>query len=406
MVNPALIESLKVIKSPLIFFGLIIVMFTIMLTTSPILIEDQPYGFAFAIGVLLIMVMIIATVAFILIKKPAILTETEEGRIAFAELEQRYGELKQEIEEIKGKEGEDWYYALKLLVKGENPNFQERYDGNSIAIGAKEFPESQITSEIIVQLLKNKSNLTIKQKSSLGGSLSNFLALKFGYVDLYIDYTGTGMTYFFNEKGDKDIQKDYKSLNTFFNTKGIEWLKPLGEKYYNNYEIFMLTKKSQRKKIVTLKDLKKQSSQLVIGGTSEFIKRDDGLGILTRKTEYDMNFKKVVTLSTTERNVRSKMLKEGKIDVIEAQTTDIDLHDTPEFTKLQDTENKSSWFYSIPVIRSDVPSEIKLKIIEILDDVRSKITIHEIRDLIKEMTFTESSRSKIVEKFLKNKNLI
>ena len=407
MLNEAVIESLKVIKSPLIFFGLIIVMFTIILTTSPILTTDtQLYGFGFAIGILLLMVGILVTVAFILIKKPAILTETEEGRIAFAELEQRYGELKQEVEEIKGKEGEDWYYALKLLVKGEKPNFQERYDNNSIVIGAKEFPESQITTEIIIQLLKNRAKLNIIPEFGLGGSLSNFLALKFGYIDLYIDYTGTGMNYFLNENGSKDIQNDYKLLTEFFKTKGIEWLEPLGKEYYNNYEIFMLTKKSQRKKIFTLGDLKKQSSQLIIGGTSEFIRRDDGLGILTRKSKYDMDFKKVVTLSTTERNIRAKMLKDGKIDVVEGQTTDIDLQDKIRFTKLEDIENKSNWFYSVPVIRSDIPLEKKLKIIKVIDDIRDKITIKEVRVLIEKVDETETSKSEIVKEFLENKNLI
>ena len=352
------------------------------------------------------MVGILVTVAFILIKKPAILTETEEGRIAFAELEQRYGELKQEVEEIKGKEGEDWYYALKLLVKGEKPNFQERYDNNSIVIGAKEFPESQITTEIIIQLLKNRAKLNIIPEFGLGGSLSNFLALKFGYIDLYIDYTGTGMNYFLNENGSKDIQNDYKLLTEFFKTKGIEWLEPLGKEYYNNYEIFMLTKKSQRKKIFTLGDLKKQSSQLIIGGTSEFIRRDDGLGILTRKSKYDMDFKKVVTLSTTERNIRAKMLKDGKIDVVEGQTTDIDLQDKIRFTKLEDIENKSNWFYSVPVIRSDIPLEKKLKIIKVIDDIRDKITIKEVRVLIEKVDETETSKSEIVKEFLENKNLI
>lgn len=406
MVNPVVIESLKVVKSPLIFFALVIVMFTIILTSKPILTtENHSIGFAFAIVILIIMMTIVGIVAYIIFRHPRALTETEEGRITLQTLEQRFGELQEEIEGIKGKENEDWYSALKFVARDMSPFLPERRKEGNIILGAKDFPESKIISEIIAQLLEKKLGKKVQRNFDLGGSLTNFLALKYGYIDLYIDYTGTGMHYFLDKIGSSNPNPDLSDLRQFFkNNKEIEWLDPIGKNLHNDWEIIKLAKNHKMKEIFTLEQLRNSGKKLTIGGTNEFLKRNDGIGTLVnKKAGYGINFNKIILLPTSDRNSREKYLREQKIDVVEAQVADTNLHETPEFVVLEDNHKKLSRFYDTPLIRTDIPDYEKSEIVNLFEEIKDKITNSDIRELIRTEEKTNKKRYEIVKSFIRKK---
>lgn len=63
--------------------------------------------------------------------------------------------------------------------------------GSSVIIGSKKFPEQQILGYLAYEALSENTDLTVKDEISLGGSSTNFNALKSGDIDMYWEYTGT-----------------------------------------------------------------------------------------------------------------------------------------------------------------------------------------------------------------------
>ncbi len=61
-------------------------------------------------------------------------------------------------------------------------------------VGSKKFPESRLLAEISAQLVENKSDLQVERRLGLGGTLICFEAIKQGEIDIYPEYTGTGLT--------------------------------------------------------------------------------------------------------------------------------------------------------------------------------------------------------------------
>ena len=63
---------------------------------------------------------------------------------------------------------------------------------DAIKVGSKDFPESIIIGEIYAQLLEN-AGLKVERKLNLGGTVIAQAALLAGDLDLYPEYTGTGL---------------------------------------------------------------------------------------------------------------------------------------------------------------------------------------------------------------------
>ena len=62
-----------------------------------------------------------------------------------------------------------------------------------MTIGGKDFTEQNVLGEIMAILIECSSNLRVERKLYLGGTMICFNALKSGDLDLYAEYTGTGL---------------------------------------------------------------------------------------------------------------------------------------------------------------------------------------------------------------------
>lgn len=62
--------------------------------------------------------------------------------------------------------------------------------GTSVTVGSKQFTEQELLGSMSVQALE-ANDVTVNDKTSLGGTVTNFEALKAGDIDHYWEYTGT-----------------------------------------------------------------------------------------------------------------------------------------------------------------------------------------------------------------------
>lgn len=130
-----------------------------------------------------------------------------------------------------------------------------------IRMGSKIFGEQYILLQMYAMLLKGYTDLDVDTKTGLGGTKICFDALRNNQIDLYPEYTGTGLLVLLKPGPDllKHIigsqEKVYDYVQTEFQKQfGITWLKPIG--FNNAYALMMRREQAESFKIKTITDLK------------------------------------------------------------------------------------------------------------------------------------------------------
>ncbi|HXS36105.1 MAG TPA: ABC transporter permease/substrate-binding protein [Flavipsychrobacter sp.] len=130
-----------------------------------------------------------------------------------------------------------------------------------IRVGSKIFDEQYILSNMYCMLIRGYTDLDVATKTGLGGTKICFDAMANNQIDLYPEYTGTGLLVILQtpeEIVNKLItskEQVYGYVKDNFNTRyGIRWLKPIG--FNNAYALMMRRKQSEQLNITTISDLK------------------------------------------------------------------------------------------------------------------------------------------------------
>ena len=168
------------------------------------------------------------------------------------ELNYRVDYLKQTPEKV----------AKDFLV--EQGLYTEPLNGNEgvIRIGSKIFGEQYILAAMYSTLIKGNTNLQVETKTGLGGTKICFDALTNNQVDMYPEYTGTGLLVILKANdstissfhGDKEKIYDFVQQQ-FHNKYNLKWLQPIG--FNNAYALMMRRQQSGQLGINSISDLKK-----------------------------------------------------------------------------------------------------------------------------------------------------
>ena len=184
-----------------------------------------------------------------------------------------------------------------------------------VVVASKPFAESYLLAEMFAQVLED-AGLPVDRRPGLGATEIAFGALRGGAIDVYPEYTGTGLLAILHEDADTDARAAYRRVASEFARRwDVHWLAPLG--FENTYAIAVRRETAQRYGLRTLGDLGRASPQLVAGLTPDFIGRPDGLPALERT--YGFRPRAVRSLLQT---VKYTAIAEGAVDVIDGYSTD------------------------------------------------------------------------------------
>ncbi|MDY6820553.1 MAG: glycine betaine ABC transporter substrate-binding protein [Deferribacterota bacterium] len=191
-----------------------------------------------------------------------------------------------------------------------------------IIIGAKNFTENIIFSEI-TRILLEKKGYNIVLKKGVGSTVIR-KALETGQVDMYYEYTGTAYTVYY-KGSDFDIMRDgsklYKWVRKNDKKKGLIWLKPLD--INNTYTLMMQQKNVKEYNIYNISDLVKymegRKKPIKIGIDAEFYGRSDGFKALAEYYNFPQN-KYIAKIM--DQGLTYLSLKEGLLDVAMGFATD------------------------------------------------------------------------------------
>src|SRR5688500_3311868 len=164
--------------------------------------------------------------------------------------------------------------AAVLLALLQPPQVQAppAADARPITIASKPFAESFLLAEMFAQLLEARG-FRVDRRLGLGATEIAFGALRTGAIDVYPEYTGTGLLAILGEQPQRDARAVFRRVATVFPERfDAHWLPPLG--FENTYAIAITRETAQRHGLRTLTDLSRAAPQLTAGLTPDFVGRE------------------------------------------------------------------------------------------------------------------------------------
>jgi osmoprotectant transport system permease protein len=184
-----------------------------------------------------------------------------------------------------------------------------------VIIASKPFGESYLLAEMFAQLLEARG-FNVDRRPGLGATEVAFQALRANAIDVYPEYTGTGLLAILGEPAVGDPRRVFSHVASEFQRRfGVRWLPPLG--FENSYAIAMRRSEGARLGVRTLSDLARVAPGLRAGFSADFIGRADGLPGLARA--YGLRFAEVRPLLQA---VKYRALAAGEVDLIDGYSTD------------------------------------------------------------------------------------
>jgi osmoprotectant transport system permease protein len=218
-----------------------------------------------------------------------------------------------------------------------------------VAVGSKPFGESYLLAEIFAQLLEARG-LAVTRRFGLGGTEIIFPALQQGAIDVFPEYTGSGLLVILKAPLETDPAAVFDTVSREFQRRhDVRWLAPLG--FENTYAMSVRTEMAERLGLKTLSDAARVSRDLRAGFTADFIGLRDGLPML--RSTYGFEPKSVSALAVA---VKYQALVAGEVDVIDAYSTD-GLLDRYPITVLTDDRRVFPPYDAAAVVRGGLARE-------------------------------------------------
>jgi osmoprotectant transport system substrate-binding protein len=271
----------------------------------------------------------------------------------------------------------------------------------TIVVGGKAFTEQQIMTAMTVALLKAKG-FTPDRKAGMGSAAVR-AALENGQVDVYWEYTGTGLGVF-HKVTDKfpSAQAAYQKIKELDAPKGIVWLNMSAVN--NTYGFAMNKDDAQKRGIVTMSDLAKAingGAKLTFASNAEFYARPDGLPGWQQAYGFEFDRDNVKRMDT---GLTYSALKDRQVDTAVVFATDGRIP-AFNFVVLKDDKNYAAPYNLTPVVRKEVLDK-NPKLADALNSVAAKLNDDNMAKLNASVDVDKKTPEEVAEAFLKANGLI
>ena len=216
--------------------------------------------------------------------------------------------------------------------------------GDSITLGSRNNTESIILSNIMAQLIEEKTDIKVILKENLGGSNVVWNAMLNDHIQAIPDYTGTIVANYYN--GIPGTAEETLSMTKeFVSADGIRAFNTFG--FNNTYTLALDAKRAEELNLETFSDFAAISDQFILGAVFEFIDRPDGLPGF--QEEYGIKFKDVKGM---DHGIMYRSFASKEVDVINSYTTDgqLQLYD---LKVLEDDRSYFPPYHALPLVRED-----------------------------------------------------
>lgn len=274
-------------------------------------------------------------------------------------------------------------------------------DDETIKIGGKPWTEQYILPQIVGQYIEANTELNVQYEEGLGEVAVITPAIDNGDVDIYVEYTGTGLEAILNEQAEEGessesvLERVREGYEEEFN---VTWLEPLG--FENTYTLAYHEEAGFEAE--TFSDLVEvsQKQDMSFGAPHAFYERQ-GDGYDAMIEAYPFDFSRTDDLDA---NVMYEALHNKEVDLIPAFTTDGRI----ERYNLQTTTDDQGFFPkydAAPLIRMET-LEAHPELEDVINELAGQISEEEMQEMNAKVDIDDMKPEDVAKEFLKNKGLI
>ena len=243
---------------------------------------------------------------------------------------------------------------------------------SAVTVGSKAFTEGVILSELYALALED-AGLKVDRAFEISGSLIH-TALVEGDIDLYPEYTGTGLISVLKMEPQTDPEEVYALVKEEYRKQfDLVWLEK--SQAADGQGLVIRTAAAKKLGIKTISDLQAHAGELRFASQGQFDERPDGLPALEAAYgAFDWAEHEVY-----DEGLKYEVLKNDQADVTPAYTTEAQLTDDA-FTLLEDDRRVWPPYNVAPVVRAEV-LEAQPAIEEALARVNAALTTAKLTEL-------------------------
>jgi osmoprotectant transport system substrate-binding protein len=270
--------------------------------------------------------------------------------------------------------------------------------GTTIKVGSKDFAEQFIVGEMYAQLLEN-AGFRVERRLNLGGTPVAHAGLLSGEVDLYPEYTGTGLMTVLKLPAGGGQRQVYETVASAYAERfGLVWLDPAP---MNNTAALAMTRAgAARHGIRTISDFVARAGELIVVGPPEFQDREDGLPRM-RQVYGDFKIGRYVAVDP---GLRYQALASGQADAVGAFGTDGEIA-ALDLVVLEDDKGMFPPYQLAPIVRRTA-LEANPGLGEVLNALAPKLTDATMRRLNHAVTGDRREPADVAREFLAAEGLL
>lgn len=264
----------------------------------------------------------------------------------------------------------------------------------TITIGGKLDTEAQLLTKLYALLLKH-AGFKVVERAALGAGDVVFNALNSGQIDLYPEFTATGLAKLGLYSTGR-VQQDYLQVKQGYEAKyHITWLdaSPLN----NTYGLCTTRTRAGSLGLTKISDLAGKASRLTIAIPPDGVKR----GVDVIKAAYGFTFKKIVMYN--EENQAFSAITSNTQDLSVCSTTSAAIAKY-NLVLLRDDKNAFPVYNPAPIIRDSVLRK-EPRIAVVLNELAPLLTTQVSQQLQAQVVAGESI-TVVATRFLHNKGLL
>ena len=255
-----------------------------------------------------------------------------------------------------------------------------------ISVGSKNFTEQIILGEMVSLMLED-AGYEVERNLNLGGLAVVHEALVSGEIDVYVEYTGTGLVAVLGMpvpevEGDTSATPadgaasatptasvadlTYNRVSEAYREEfNLVWLDELG--FNNTYALAVTQETAEEYDLETTSDLQGVADELTLGTDPEVLIREDGLPGL--QDTYGFEFDDAIGMDS---GLMYSSVASGDVDIITAFTTDGRI-EALDLVLLEDDLNYFPPYYAAPVVRQELIEEYP-EVEEVLNQLSGEIS--------------------------------
>lgn len=219
--------------------------------------------------------------------------------------------------------------------------------GGKIRVGSKDFTENEIVAEVYALALED-AGYEVERIFDIASSVIH-QSIVSNEVDLYPEYTGTGLISILQESPLTDPDAVYQEVKEKYEEQfQITWLDYAQAN--DGQGIFVSKEISDQYGIKTISDLQEHASEIRFASQGEFDEREDGIPGL-EKVYGEFNWK---SSKVYDNGLKYEVVGNGEADASPAYTTEGQLSQTDKFVLLEDDKQVWPPYNMAPVVRDEV----------------------------------------------------